>query len=96
MKILSMKTLFQLLMSILIPGLICCQDSFAQVAPAAGVPAAGVPAVGAPAGGTIKGIVADSATGKVLDFITLNLMKDKTTAVKAIFRRPTVHLRFKT
>ncbi len=59
-------------MSILIPGLICCQDSFAQVAPA---------------GGSIKGIVADSASGKTLDFITINLMKDKTTAVKADFSK---------
>ncbi|WP_229206100.1 outer membrane beta-barrel family protein [Dyadobacter fermentans] len=67
-----MKTLLQLLMSILIPGLICCQDSFAQVAPA---------------GGSIKGIVADSASGKTLDFITINLMKDKTTAVKADFSK---------
>ncbi|WP_291199600.1 outer membrane beta-barrel family protein [Dyadobacter sp.] len=92
-----MKTLFQLLMSILIPGLVCCQDSFAQVAPTAGAPAAGVPAAGAPAAGapaagitasgSIKGVVADSATGKVLDFITVNLMKDKSTAVKADFSK---------
>ncbi|MGV3601910.1 MAG: outer membrane beta-barrel family protein [Dyadobacter fermentans] len=72
MNFISMKTLLQLLMSILIPGLICCQDSFAQVAPV---------------GGSIKGIVADSASGKALDFITINLMKDKTTAVKADFSK---------
>jgi ferric enterobactin receptor len=72
MKNFTMKTLLQLFMSLLVSGLVCCQGSFAQTAPK---------------GGSIKGIVADSATGKALDFITLNLMKDKTTAVKADFSK---------
>lgn len=67
-----MKTLLQLLMSALVTGLICVNETFAQ-APATG--------------GRITGIVADSASAKPLDFITLNLMKDKTTAVKADFSK---------
>jgi ferric enterobactin receptor len=67
-----MKTLLQLLMSALITGLVCVTPSFAQ----------------APKGGSrITGIIADSASAKPLDFITLNLMKDKNTAVKADFSK---------
>lgn len=58
-------------MALLVSGLIC-QPSRAQ---------------GTASGASIKGIVADSATGKALDFITLNLMKDKTTAIKADFSK---------
>lgn len=67
-----MKTLLQLLMSALITGLICVTPCFAQ----------------APTGGSrITGIIADSTSAKPLDFITLNLMKDKNTAVKADFSK---------
>ncbi|WP_229207885.1 outer membrane beta-barrel family protein [Dyadobacter beijingensis] len=67
-----MKTLLQLLFSILISGLICGRSAHAQ---------------NAPTGKSIQGIVTDSVSGKVLDFITLNLMKDKNTAVKADFSK---------
>lgn len=67
-----MKTLLQLLMSVLISGLICNHEALAQATSA---------------GASIKGIVTDSASTKTLDFITLNLMKDKNTALKADFSK---------
>ncbi|MCE6992433.1 outer membrane beta-barrel family protein [Dyadobacter sp. CY323] len=67
-----MKTLLLFILSLLISGLICIKTSSAQ---------------SVPAGGHIKGIVTDSANNKPMDFITVNLMVDKTTALKADFTK---------
>jgi ferric enterobactin receptor len=68
-----MKTLFLFLLSILFSGLVCItQASFGQ----------GV----VPGGAKISGTVADSASKKPLDFVTVNLMSGKN-AVKADFTK---------
>ncbi|NIJ51817.1 outer membrane beta-barrel protein [Dyadobacter arcticus] len=67
-----MKSLLLIVLAILISGLLCVNTSFGQ---------------SAGGGSRVVGIIADSASKKPMDFITVNLMLNKTTAVKADFSK---------
>ncbi|CAG5069661.1 hypothetical protein DYBT9623_02397 [Dyadobacter sp. CECT 9623] len=67
-----MKSLLLFLLSLLLSGLICIQDSLGQ---------------SVLSGRQIRGVVTDSLSGKPMDFITVNLLVDKVTAVKADFTK---------
>ncbi|MEO6288084.1 MAG: outer membrane beta-barrel protein [Dyadobacter sp.] len=68
-----MKTLLLVLVSFLFSGLVCVSHaSFGQTINT---------------GSRISGFVADSSNNKALDYITVSLMTDKTTAIKADFTK---------
>ncbi|MCE7058860.1 outer membrane beta-barrel family protein [Dyadobacter sp. CY343] len=67
-----MKSLLLFLLSLLLSGLICIQDSLGQ---------------SVLSGRQVRGIVTDSLSGKSMDFITVNLLVDKVIAVKADFTK---------
>ncbi|KAA0989597.1 outer membrane beta-barrel family protein [Dyadobacter aurulentus] len=66
-----MKSLLLILLTLLLSGLLCIQNTFGQ----------------ASSDRHVRGTVADSVSGKSMDFITVNLMVDKVTAVKADFTK---------
>jgi ferric enterobactin receptor len=81
LKMFTMKTLLLILISILVSGLICISHaSFGQTINT---------------GSRISGFVADSSNKKALDYITVNLMTDKTTAIKADFTKTDGSFEFK-